>query len=248
MPILIQNNNMVDPSFPDGTPFGLDQSVFPKVQAPAQIKIPTPPSIRIKDRRTVNATSGEPINPNKDLKTDDYPTDPMVEAVRSAKMRGEDPWNALAILFQESKFGKLDPDNPGRILNSSRNFDKATSPIDDSVLIMHNKLSAARKAGHLDDLHQLQYYNGTGEKGTHLIIPGHGEITDNMYGVKIPKSGLNVMENPIYGKRIVDLRDNVLKKDLNVQNIVDTTKVIPSILPNSPARIDNSMNLLKYKK
>ena len=50
-----------------------------------------------------------------------------------------------------------------------------------------------------------------------------GSIQNAFYGVPIPNTGfIDMMKNPLYGKEILDIRDNIIKKNKDIQNMVDT--------------------------
>jgi hypothetical protein len=42
----------------------------------------------------------------------------------------------------------------------------------------------------------------------------------SIYGVPLPKEGIDMRKNPLYGKRVLDLRDNVLRKDEQLANYI----------------------------
>jgi hypothetical protein len=42
-----------------------------------------------------------------------------------------------------------------------------------------------------------------------------------MYGIDTNKEAINMNENPVYGKRVVNLRDSILKKNPDLVNLVN---------------------------
>ena len=71
-------------------------------------------SFFIQDPRKKSATTGKPLDPNSDVVTGDYDKNIIKNIVLAASKNGMDPYTALAIGFQESKFGKSD-DNIGHV-------------------------------------------------------------------------------------------------------------------------------------
>lgn len=75
------------------------------------------------------------------------------------------------------------------------------------------KMKLANRLKYKNPELRLQAYNGLG-----IITPStdqnfHGYKMQSIYGVPIPKGGLNMKQNPLYGKQIIDIKDNVLKKN-----------------------------------
>ena len=209
----------------------------------------TPKMINIRDKRRVRYTSGEPVSDSLgNSKTGVYPTSSAVKTVNQSKIRGVDPWNPLAVSFQESKLGKDDPDNPGHIVN--QDFTQSTGEAD-MVNVLQDKMAEGKRLGYKDELHQLQMYNGMGNlrsdsDKSYNIKTGQGSSQKKWYGVPIPPSGIiNMKDNPLYGKEVTDLRDNVLKKSTDIQNIVDTTGTQGGVLIKNGVKYTNPNYLKK---
>jgi hypothetical protein len=48
-----------------------------------------------------------------------------------------------------------------------------------------------------------------------------------IYGVPVPKGGISMRQNPLYGKQIIDLRDNVLKQSPDFMRYIDSVYKAP---------------------
>jgi hypothetical protein len=165
------------------------------------------------DTRTMRATTGQAIRPNVDLMGGDYSEDVVKEIIIKARAKGVDPKTALAIALQESQLGKKDT-NLGHSLVGS---DDPYSYMD----VLKSKVGLAKTKGHEDEITQLQFYNGTGK-----LFPGteakyHGFQSGKFYGVPVTAEGLDMLENPLYGKQIVDLRDNVIGKSKHIDSLLN---------------------------
>ena len=177
---------------------------------------PTYPSrVRINDPRTINATSGKPINANVDLKSGDYHTGVIGDIARAARAYGQSPQELIAIALQETNLGKADP-NYGHVLDYHDPEDRGSAY--DLAFAKTEKDKVAEGKGYEnDELRKLQTYNGLGTVYPSTEAGYHGFNMSSIYGVPLTGAGINMVENPLYGKRIVDLRDNVLKNSQNAE-------------------------------
>ena len=184
--------------------------------------------IKIQDKRKVNATSGKPINPNKDLVSGNYNQDTIKRIVIAANDYGVDPYTALSIGLQETQLGKTDS-NIGHVIgghdisNDDRKFpNRINSPEEDLVRILKYKQEHARKLGIKGEAGEIQSYNGLGKIYPQTEQHYHGFKMKQIYGVDVPKTGIDMKQNPLYGKRIIDLRDNVLRQNPNLVEYINT--------------------------
>lgn len=83
------------------------------------------------------------------------------------------------------------------------------------------KVNEAKKKG-LPEVDQLQNYNGRGYVNSSTAQAYHGFKMKSIYGVPIPPGGINLKDNPLYGKRVIDYRDNILKKSPEIDNAIQT--------------------------
>lgn len=213
---------------------------------------PQASTLKLKDKRKINATNNQPINPNTDLVTGKYNTDRIDNIIHYAKMYNIDPATMLAMDLQETGLGhdkKLNsalkgsgsslPSMPGQVNLSDEDLKSVPSRANlptfgnigdnidvNDVLINQGydnfsrafltKKKEADNLGLTNEADVLQNYNGRG-----TIKPNNG--INSIYSVPIPSTGLNMKQNPIYGKRIIDLRDNVIKKSPEFTNAIQTT-------------------------
>lgn len=235
-----------DPLNPFNKPIPIKQSTFFR----PIVFLPQARKLTINDKRKTSSTSNKPINPDKEVLSGKYDTDRIDNIVHYAKQYGIDPYNLLAMDLQETSLGKTRKDAhkgyvtpPGHVLMDeadlapSRNTlvtDLQSSKIDFDSYNTSNGydiFARAYKAKELDAANQglkkevdiLQNYNGRG-----IVVPSteqsyNGFKMKQIYGVNIPSSGINMKSNPLYGKRILDLRDNVLKNSPQIRDAVENT-------------------------
>jgi hypothetical protein len=173
----------------------------------------TPTNIKIRDTRQIDQLSGQPL---KD--TAKFHANPDVnyikQVVATARKHGVDPYTALAVNLAETKFDPEKMDNPFML----GNYDPQSDPVEQGVKFLANTLATAKKMGKTNEADQLQMWNGTGK------IAGKGI----MYGIDTDKTPIDMSKTPLYGKRVIDLRDNVLKKN------PDFTKVVDDVMATNP--------------
>ena len=175
--------------------------------------------MQIKDDRKTQATTNKPVRPTVDLKGGYYRTEIINGIINRAMELGVDPHTALAVGLQESALGETH-ENIGQVLNG--NPDWTDYDIDPYffVNVLKEKMDLGKKH-EKDELRQIQYYNGADH-----IYPytenelRNGKDTKMWYGVPVPPEGIDMMENPLYGTQIVDLRDNILKKNEVINNYI----------------------------
>lgn len=135
---------------------------------------------------------------------------------RAAKYLGIDGPTLVALALQETALGK----NAGRRGGLASAFDiddnqlkelsdlSGKSGIDEKFLkpaiILRDKLAYAKRLGFTDEAAQLQAYNGYG-----TITPESFGGATKAYGVDISK-GVNMKQNPLYGKRLVQLKNDLM--------------------------------------
>jgi len=191
------------------------------VQKPVVNNIPKNTNIYLKDPRTINLTTGKKINPNVDLFSGEYDLGTIKSILERSKfdnLSKEDAYTLLAIGLQETKLGKNDG-NIGHVKNLNI---EGSDQIARLAKAYKDKMKYADDLGIKDPVLRIQTYNGLG-----TIVPEteqgyHGFRMKKIYGVPLPKEGINMRKNPLYGKRITDLRDNMLMKNENLRSIVDS--------------------------
>ena len=183
------------------------------------------PTLDIKDSRKIDKASGNKITDKNKLEYN-VDTSLVKDIVGKAKHFGKDPYTALAMAYQESGIGNSEAgkENPFHISDS---YDDDYNKLDtkykgDQVSMfldmLDTKLKFATRLGKKDDANQLQSWNGYGK-----ITPKSEDNTNFYYGIDVNKHPINMNKNPVYGNRVVDVRDNIIKKDNNIRKIVENT-------------------------
>lgn len=141
------------------------------------------------------------------------------QIITQAKKNKIDPYEALAIAYQESG---IEGNNRAYHLNPNEYgspFGGAELGIK-SIIAQDQYARSLQKKGVIPqgDAYRLQGYNGYGTiKKGHADLEGSGSI----YGIPIPEEGINMKKNPLYGKRIIDIMNNTLKKNPQLKDMID---------------------------
>lgn len=169
--------------------------------------------LRIGDTRKVDAASNLPIT---DKNRRDVSIDPEMakKIIKEARAQGVDPYTALAMAHQESGFAE--DDNPFHLYGGAKTDD----PIKEGISFLKDKLNYAKKLGKKTEPEQLQAYNGYGK-----LTKVSEDHSSKYYGIDVSKQPLDMNKNPVYGKRIVDIRDNVLKNNPDIVKLVQGTEM-----------------------
>ena len=223
--------------------------VFPEAEVTPAFNFgwqPPKKKIEITDKREINATTGKPINPNVDLTTGKYNQDTIRKIVVAANKIGIDPYTALSIGLQETKLGTTDENIGHTIGRQDVNTKDIKSSEEYFVNVLKSKMDYANKLGIKDEDTILQTYNGLGKVYPETEQNYHGFKMKKVYGVDVPKEGIDMRKNPLYGKRIVDLRDNVLKQNPELVDYVDS--VIGEVNPFSGKRETETYGIPKFQQ
>lgn len=209
--------------YPDGGIIDTLKEFFTeKTNKPAPKSTPaksSPKTFKIEDKRKVLATSGQPIRPNVDITSGEYDLDVLkgiVESAKRNKLSMQDAKNLAAIAFQETKFGQVD-ENLGHVINNI----ESRSDLEALTNAYMTKMKEADRLGIKDDATRLQVYNGLGVIKPSTEQGYHGFKMKKIYGVPVPNEGINMKKNPLYGKQIMDLRDNVLNQNPEYVNYLN---------------------------
>lgn len=179
-----------------------------------------PDTISVRDNRVVDGVTGNTIDPrtrlhatiNKNLAT---------EIIKKAKQRGIDPYTALAIPMQETRFTDEYSDNPFSIIfnnpNELETYQK--DPVGYAMDFLSTKLATAKRLGKNTDSETIQSWNGYGKVGKNSF----GKDTNNLYGIDVTQQSIDMNKRPVYGERIVNIRDSILKKNPDIIKLVDDT-------------------------
>jgi hypothetical protein len=187
-----------------------DNSKVNKNNYAQQGEIEEPIFYDIKDQRKIRATTNKPINPNKDLVTGKYDKKRIDSVIQAAIRYNQNPYTMVALGLAESGYKE---DNVGQILGGATYGDEAGD------LVRHY----VEKAKGLNEIDGLTRYNGTGKVGGGTDGE-RGSQNKQMYGVPIPKGGLDMGKTKLYSKNVLDLRDNVISKNKEINNAIERYK------------------------
>lgn len=149
----------------------------------------------------------------------------MQQIIASAIGMGYDPKQALAVALQETSMGMTDP-NWFHVLFNKDFPEKYRGLTEDElgIQILKDKAEYANNLGYTGPLMELQTYNGLGKIFRNTENKYHGFNMQKIYGVPIPPEGIDMKKNPLYGKRILDYKKNVIDQDPYVDQLVDYYK------------------------
>ncbi len=172
-------------------------------------------SIKITDNRIVDAANGGQL---KDSGRFNVNADKQIiqHVALAAKKHGVDPYTAVAIALQETRLtpGGDTEWNPLHVLDN-----RADDLVDDGVRQLSEKLAYGKKLGKSNEADIIQAFNGYGKIGKNT------EGSQNsFYGIDVSKAPLDLNTNPVYGKRVIDLRDNVIKKNTAIVQMIESSK------------------------
>jgi hypothetical protein len=210
--------------------------------------------VKLEDKRTVNPATGKPF-----IKTGTKGIEANEEDIKAiiahAKAKGVDPHTALAIALQETELGRLDP-NYGSAWST---FEDAgiTDPRQKNANILAKALKEKMAyAQHLrgkgllpqGEEFDLQAYNGLGVLAPRTTVGG--KIQDESY-YEIPvtaKQPLDLKKNPAYGKIVKQLREEVIRKNPKIMELINSVPAYgvqpqPSATPQAMQKV-----MLKVKK
>lgn len=179
--------------------------------------------IKIIDPREVDAVSKKSVTDKNKLSHTAYAGD-IKTIVRYANKEGIDPYTALAMAYQETGLAPFDEteSNPFH-MRYDESFkdagDNLDSVVANSMKIIKDKFEHGKKLGKTNDADIIQAFNGYGKVGKDT--EGRNK---SMYGIDVTHHDIDMNKTPLYGERIVDIRDNILKKNPEIVKIVDGEK------------------------
>jgi hypothetical protein len=165
-----------------------------------------PKSIKIRDKRKIDSVTGKPVS-DKSRFHADVSSDYVEKVIKSAKKYGNDPYTALAMNLAET--GLKTSYNPFMI--SLDQYNPYGDAVDQAMKILSEKKKLATRLGKTSEEDIIQAWNGYG------TIKNQGK----MYGIDTSANPINMKENPVYGKRVVNLRDSVIKTNPEIVKLVD---------------------------
>lgn len=201
--------------------------------------MPGDEKIKISDKRTMNAAANAAIRPNKDLVTGKYDADRISNIASVAKLYGIDPNLLLSIDLQETGFGTIGEDPGSESIGHTKGYnlsdlktpskrgsdeDVFDDRYDFFARAYLEKMAEGKRQGLTDSLDIIQNYNGRGIVTPYTELDYHGFPMKEIYGVPLPEKGISMKQNPLYGKRIFDLRENVVKQNPDLQRLINLAK------------------------
>lgn len=196
-----------------------------RIDTPAGIPLYMPPdaikSIRINDNREVSPTTGLPFK-DTDRKSIEVNPDLIKDIVAHAKGRGIDPLTALAISYQETGLNKDAPYNLNPMV-----FGKPTGNAELGMQSLSDQFKYAKNLQDRGVIPQGEDYLIQGNNGYGVIKRGHADLegAGKIYGLPIPNEGINLKNNPLYGKTVMSLK-GLLKSNPQIAEIVNSTQAI----------------------
>lgn len=150
---------------------------------------------------------------------------------------GRDPYTLLAMATQETGLGTSGTSGNINPFHLNLDMEPSTSRsskqirsnyIDKSIEFMNEKGRLANSLGKTEDADRLQSWNGYGTVWGDK--PMYGMHADSMKqrtnlnrwqidGVK--EYGIDMKENPVYGKQVLSIRDSVVKQSPEIVDIVE---------------------------
>ena len=139
--------------------------------------------------------------------------------VTKAKEYGIDPYTALAIAYQETGLKEDYADNPFNLLSGDR-YNESTANadlVDLSMQTMGDKNKLAAKLGKKSEEEVIQAWNGYGK----ISSTSFGGKVKKVYGLDVTDNPIDMNTDPVYGRRVIDIRDNILKTNPDIVKLVD---------------------------
>jgi len=190
---------------------------FPSIDFLSNIKkvkrIPSPPPKR---------TEYVIVDPRNKNKRTPVALETVTKIIDSSLAENYNPYNALSVAFQETNMGEVDG-NPFHVI-TRKGESRHPDSIINGIQVLKEKEKLASRLGLNSEEYKFQAFNGLGKlfPSTERGYDGGGD----RYGVHIPEEGISMRENPLYGKRIIDIRNNILMQDPTIKKLVsDREKV-----------------------
>ncbi len=179
--------------------------------------------LKIQDLRKFNPATGQPWKGDAPMSASVNP-DVIDYVIKQAMNKGVDPNTALAIALQETKLGNLNEDvgSAWATLPDSGITNPYEQGANSMVKALVDKLDYAKRLGYdkKGEAFALQAYNGYGKlmpRGAGAGVP----TTEYYYGIPTTRANpLNMATNPVYGKTIMSVRDEIIKKHPEIQKAI----------------------------
>lgn len=181
--------------------------------------------IDVKDTRKHDVVTNTPLSDRSRLSAK-VDSDLVKRIALKAKEHGVDPYTALAIGYQETLLRDEYADNPMNLMSGER-FTPETAGqdiLDLTMLTLQDKKKLASKLGKTSEEDVIQAWNGYGK----ITNESFGGRVNKAYGIDISQEPIDMAKNPVYGKRVKDIRDNILKKDPRITELVEGVSPLKS--------------------
>jgi hypothetical protein len=177
--------------------------------------------ISVKDTRKKDQVTGLDMTETNRLDAN-IDTAMAKHIIKKAKEYNIDPYTALSIAYQETQFKDEYLDNPFSLLSGERlNPDTADADfIDLSMQTLQDKQKLAQRLGKKTEADVIQAWNGYGK----IDNESFGRKINKVYGIDVSKQPIDMSKNPVYGKRVLDIRENILKKNPEIVKLVEDIK------------------------
>jgi len=173
--------------------------------------------IPVKDVREIDMVTQEKVADTNRLHVNIDPGQAK-HIVKKAKEYGIDPYTALAMAYQETGFKDEYKDNPFNLLSGGR-FNPETANadlVDLSMQTMLDKRKIAESLGKKTEEEVIQAWNGYGK----ISNTSFGGTVKKVYGIDVSENAIDMGKDPIYGRRVIDIRDNILKQNPDIIKLV----------------------------
>ena len=176
--------------------------------------------LMISDTRKINPATGQPFKKPGGMSAKVNP-DVVSAIARQAINKGVDPDTALAIALQETHMGNFNEE-----VGSAWSYfpdegikDPYERGANSMVKAMKEKAAYAKQLGFDKKGEDFlwQAYNGYGK----LKPRQSNAVSENYYEIPVTRQNpLDMAKNPVYGKTILSLRDELIKKNPEIQALI----------------------------
>lgn len=177
--------------------------------------------LKIQDLRAINPATGAAFK-NKGPMSAAVNQDVVNYVIKHALNKGLDPNTALAIALQETKIGNMN-ENVGSAWATFPD-EGITDPYEQGanslVKALADKLQYAKRLGYdkKGEAYALQAYNGYGKLFPQNTDPS---AVESFYEIPVSRRNpLNLATNPVYGKTIMSVRDEIIKRNPEIQKLI----------------------------
>jgi hypothetical protein len=177
--------------------------------------------VEINDNRLIDKASGNKITDKNKMSASVTEGDIKKLTLLSNK-HGVDPYTMIAMTMQETNFD-TGLENPFHY--DPQNWEKykgiSEDPMEIAVLVFKDKLKYAERLGKKTEAEKIQAYNGYGKIGKKTDAQ-KGSSVRSWYGISSSSFPIDMNKTPIYGNRVLDIRDNIIKSNPKIVKLVES--------------------------